>query len=177
LLEALGQLQIPDARILVVGNDMKEPYFDSIQRHGLQGRLQFLPLRKDVEFYYAAADPYAGPSLEDAFAMPPLEAMSCGLPVIVSRQAGVSELITHGVDGFILEDPRDIGLLASLLGDLYRNTALRQRLGERAAKTALQYSWDRNAEDLRSVIEGIIDTRRRVDRCPTANPTTFECWK
>ena len=57
-----------------------------------------LPPRKDVEFYYAAADVYAGPSLQDSYAMPPAEAMACGLPVIVSASAGVSEIVTSGKD-------------------------------------------------------------------------------
>ena len=49
-----------------------------------------------------AADAYVGPSLEDAFALPPAEAMACGLPVIVSNQAGACEIITDGVDGIVL---------------------------------------------------------------------------
>jgi len=48
----------------------------------LEGRVLFLPQRPDVEWYYAAADAYIGPSLEDSFALPPLEAMACGLSVI-----------------------------------------------------------------------------------------------
>lgn len=167
LLEAVGHLHIPDMRILVVGTDTTAPYMTSIRRYGLQDCLQFLPPRKDVEFYYAAADAYVGPSLEDAFAMPPLEAMACGLPVIVSRQAGVSEVITHGVDGLILEDPRDAGVLTAMIGDLYSDIALRQCLGKNALSTALKYTWDRNAEQLRAVIEEILDARAGVERCPT----------
>lgn len=167
LLDAVGQLAIPELRILVVGSDTTTPYKAALQRTRLTERVQFLPLRGDVEFYYAAADAYVGPSLEDAFAMPPLEAMACGLPVIVSRQAGVSEVITHRVDGLILEDPRDASHLASLIGDLHGNVALRERLGQSASKTALQYTWDRNTEELRSVIEEVLDARRGVERCAT----------
>jgi UDP-glucose:(heptosyl)LPS alpha-1,3-glucosyltransferase len=166
LLEAVGQLAIAQLKVLVVGNDTRSPYMTAIQAAGLEDRVQFLPLRKDVEFYYAAADAYVGPSLEDAFALPPLEAMASGLPVIVSRQAGVSEVITHGTDGFILEDPRDAGLLASLIGDLYRDAALRQRVGEMAAKTALKFSWDRNADELRAVIEKLLAARAEGEGSP-----------
>ena len=69
------------------------------------GRVHFLPPRQDVEFYYAAADAYVGPSLEDTFALPPQEAMACGMPVIVSAENGTSEIITDGKDGLILGIP------------------------------------------------------------------------
>ena len=59
--------------------------------------MKFVPPRNDIEFYYAAADAYVGPSLEDTFAQPPAEAMACGLPVIVSSANGTSEIVTDGV--------------------------------------------------------------------------------
>jgi UDP-glucose:(heptosyl)LPS alpha-1,3-glucosyltransferase len=166
LLEAVGQLANPELRVLVVGTDTKAPYLASIQRAGLEKRVQFLPLRRDVEFYYAVADAYVGPSLEDAFAMPPLEAMACGLPVIVSKQAGVSEVISHGTDGLVLEDSEDAGILASLIHELYSDDDLRQRLGENASNTALKYTWDGNAKQLREVFDGILGARPGATRCP-----------
>jgi UDP-glucose:(heptosyl)LPS alpha-1,3-glucosyltransferase len=166
LLEAAGQLRTPELRILVVGDDTSAPYVNPIQRTGLAGRVQFLPLRRDVEFYYAAADTYVGPSLHDAFAMPPLEAMACGLPVIVSRQAGVSEVITHESDGYILENPQDAAALASMIRNLYNDAELRKRLGENASRTALKYTWDRNADQLREVFEGILENRMATTPCP-----------
>src|SRR5579859_7991042 len=95
---------------------------------------------------------YVGSSLEDAFALPPLEAMACGVPAIVSRQAGVSEVITHGVDGYILEDAEDDKTLAELILGLYEDALLRQRIGEKAAETARQYTWDRSAREFGEVL-------------------------
>ena len=140
-------------------------YLPLIDLSGLTHRVHFLPLRKDVEFYYAAADAYVGPSLEDAFAMPPLEAMACGLPVIVSSHAGVSEIVTHETDGLILKDPEDAGALATMIRLLHSDSALRERLGENASRTALQYTWDRNAHELRQIFEQILANRRGAKRC------------
>jgi UDP-glucose:(heptosyl)LPS alpha-1,3-glucosyltransferase len=168
LLEAVRQLPHSEVRVLVVGNDTKAPYLASIRRAGLEERVRFLPLRRDVEFYYAAADAYVGPSLEDAFAMPPMEAMACGLPVIVSQQAGVSEMITHGVDGLVLEDPQDDGVLASFIHEVCSDGDLRQRLGENASTTARKYTWDGNAEELRAVFDGVLGARTGAARCPAA---------
>jgi UDP-glucose:(heptosyl)LPS alpha-1,3-glucosyltransferase len=162
LLEAAGQLRLPDLQILVVGRDTATPYESTIQRLGLGARVRFLPPRPDVEFYYAAADAYAGPSLEDAFALPPAEAMACGLPVIVSREAGVSEIVTHNVDGLILEDPTNAADLAKFLEQLHQDANLRQRLGENAARAVLQYTWSRNAAETQRLLESARRSRERA---------------
>jgi UDP-glucose:(heptosyl)LPS alpha-1,3-glucosyltransferase len=91
--------------LMVVSHEALAACRDLAHRHGLDARVRFLPPREDVEFYYAAADVYAGPSLQDSYSMPPAEAMACGLPVIISASAGVSEIVTHEVDGLILDDP------------------------------------------------------------------------
>ena len=51
---------------------------------GLEGKEMILASRADVQWYYAAADVYVRPSLEDTFAQPPAEAMACGLSVITT---------------------------------------------------------------------------------------------
>src|SRR5271157_160066 len=162
LLEAAGSTGSTDWRLLVVGRDDPRPYRDAIARLGLDQRVSFLPPRPDVEFYYAAADVYVSPSLEDAFGFPPLEAMACGLPVIVSSRAGVSELITAGVDGIVLKDPEDPVSLARVISDLHGNPILRGVLGENAAKTARQYTWERNAAQLDVLFEQLLEQRRHL---------------
>jgi UDP-glucose:(heptosyl)LPS alpha-1,3-glucosyltransferase len=151
LLEALGRLATESVRLLVVGRDIVDPYRSTLERLHLEDRVTFLPLRPDVEFYYAAADLYVGPSLTDAFGLPPLEAMACGVPSIVSRQAGVSEIITSGVDGFVLDDPHDSDKLAELIARLFASEDLRELMGAAAIKMAQQYTWDRNAQQLDQV--------------------------
>ena len=146
----------------MVGQDDPGPFRDAIARMGLDQRVSFLPPRPDVEFYYAAADIYVGPSLEDAFGLPPLEAMACGLPVIVSSRAGVSELITDGVDGIVLQDPNNIADLAKVISDLYGNPALRGMLGEKAWKTAHRYTWEKNAAQLDTLFQQVLEQRRNL---------------
>ena len=161
LIEAMGSLGIPELQILVVGRDESFSYGDILRRNGLENRMTILPIVQQVEKYYAAADMYAGPSLEDSFAMPPLEAMACGLPVVVSRQAGVSELVTHGVDGFILEDPTDSRQLAELIQRIYASAGFRRSMGARAEANARQYTWQRNAEEMKKVFEACLREKQR----------------
>lgn len=156
LLDALAQLRDLPIDLVVVGRESPAPFQAMVAKRELTGRVHFLPPRKDVEFYYAAADTYAGPSLQDTFALPPEEAMACGLPVIVSRENGTFEIITNGEDGLILDDPKDSAGLAEMIRRLYEDAEFRRKLGERAAETARQYTWERNGRELAAIFEEIL---------------------
>jgi glycosyltransferase involved in cell wall biosynthesis len=159
VLEAVARVGDERVKVVVVGEDDPSPYRDRIRLLGLEGRVQFQPVRPDVDTYYAAADVYAGPSLEDAFALPPAEAMACGVPAIVSRRAGVSEIITDGVDGFVLGDPADAPALAEHMKRLLRDTELRKSVGQAAARTARKYTWDQNVAEMKRWILDTIAAR------------------
>jgi glycosyltransferase involved in cell wall biosynthesis len=153
LLDSAGSLQDTRLKVLVAGRDNPAPYKDLIERHHLTGRVQFLPPRPDVELFYAAADAYIGPSLEDAFAQPPAEAMACGLPVITSRNNGGAEMISHNSDGLILEDPADVQTLAAWIRRLLDDSVFRCGLAENAARTAREFTWENNAVEMKAVFE------------------------
>ena len=163
LLEAIYRLKSLPICLLVVGKDDPNPYLVRIRERGLNGRVTFLPPRPDVEAYYAAADAYVAPSLEDAFALPPAEAMACGLPVIVSSQAGVSEIIKDGVDGLILKDTRDPEELSRLLQLLYSDKSLRERLSQNASQTAQQFTWERNAQVMHEVFLQVANEKTKTE--------------
>jgi glycosyltransferase involved in cell wall biosynthesis len=163
VLEAVGILQDPRLVLIVAGEDDASPYQAAIQRHHLAGRVHFLLPRREVEFFYAAADAYAGPSLEDSFGQPPAEAMACGLPVIVSRNAGCAEIISHGEDGLVLEDPRDAQTLAAWIRRLMDDSKFRHSLAENATRTAQTLTWEINAAAMKALLEqartGVEDQR------------------
>jgi glycosyltransferase involved in cell wall biosynthesis len=162
LLEAMSRLEDLPIKLLLVSREDSAPVRTLSNEKGLGDRVHFLPPRADVDFYYSAADVYAGPSLEDTFAFPPAEAMAMGLPVIVSSENGVSEIITHGVDGLILEDSQDSTGLAQMLRQLYEDHSFAVQLGENAEKTAAQFTWERNARELSSVFHEILRRKGRV---------------
>jgi UDP-glucose:(heptosyl)LPS alpha-1,3-glucosyltransferase len=155
LLNAAGHSGGANFVILVVGRDNPAPFHDAIQKHGLAGRVRFLPPRPDVEFYYAAADTYASPTLEDSFGLPAAEAMACGLPVITSRAAGVSEIIHSGEDGFVLEQPEDFLALAKILQELAEDPQLRGEIAEKAVITARKLTWENTAAHIRAAWEQV----------------------
>ncbi|MGB6199470.1 MAG: glycosyltransferase family 4 protein [Candidatus Acidiferrales bacterium] len=162
LLEALPALADFPVTLLVAGNDETRPYDAPIERLKLTGRVRFLPVRSDVAFYYAAADVYVGPSLEDTFAVPPLEAMACGLPVITTSTNGTAEIMTDGVDGLILQDPNDSNTLAAQMRALCEDPALRALRGERAAQTASRFTWEDNAREFREIFVRILREKTKT---------------
>ena len=153
LLEAAASCADTALKLLVVGQEDRNLYRDQIVRLGLTARIQFAGPSSDVLQFYAAADAYAGPSLEETFGLPILEAMACGLPVIVSAQAGVSELVHDGLDALVLRDPRNASELARLLRRLLNDPDLREKLGENAARTAQGITWEKNAAQTRNFLE------------------------
>jgi glycosyltransferase involved in cell wall biosynthesis len=156
LLHAMTQLRDLPVDLLVVGREDPTPFRSAVHNQGLNGRVLFLPPRKDIEFYYAAADSYVGPSLEDTFALPPAEAMACGLPVIVSAENGTSEIITNEIDGMILEDATDSKALTAMILKLYQDEEFRARIGDNASKTAQKYTWERNGHDFAMILEEVL---------------------
>jgi glycosyltransferase involved in cell wall biosynthesis len=165
LLDAMPRLADLPVMLLVAGSDETHSYQKQIQEAHLKDRVRFLPSRGDVEFYYAAADAYVGPSLEDTFAQPPAEAMACALPVITTVTNGTAEIMTNGVDGILLSDPSDARALAAAMRSLCVDRELSRRLGENAARTAQQYTWDRNGEQFREIFARILS---RKEKSPAA---------
>ena len=151
LVEVLDKLRDLPLLLLVAGKDDPYPYLRLMHDRGLEDKIRFMPSRGDVEWYYAAADAYVGPSLEDTFAQPPAEAMACGLPVITSATNGTAEIMTDNVDGLIVQDPNDAEELAGKVRVLYESLDLCHSLGNNAVRTAQKYTWDRNGEEIRAI--------------------------
>jgi glycosyltransferase involved in cell wall biosynthesis len=160
LLKAMNLLHRSDLWLLVVGSDQQALYQALIDQYALRERVLFLPPRPDVESYYAAADIYVAPSLEDAFALPPAEAMACGVPVIVSSRAGVSEIVTHGADGLVLRDPTSADELAELIHQLCEDSSLLKCISKQSIQTAQNYTWKSNAVKMHMLFQETI--RRKL---------------
>ena len=155
ILAAMAQLPALPLHLVVVGDDVASPFQDTAKRLGIFERCRWIAPRRDVVYFYAAAEIYMSPSREDSFGLPVAEAMACGLPVITSACAGVSSFIHDGVDGFVVRDPEDTQALAGVIERLYDDEALRSRVGEAAAQTAQQWTWDRSAAEVWKLLQGL----------------------
>ena len=161
VLEAVAGLRELPLQLIIVGSDAPDPFQQIARRLGVLDRCHWEKPDSDVLRFYAAADLYVSPSREDPFGLPVAEAMACGLPVITSGHAGVSEMIQDGLDGFILRDPHDSQTLAALITRLFSSAELRERIGEAAVEAVQSWSWDRNAAAVWELLKKVASQKER----------------
>ncbi|HEX8439462.1 glycosyltransferase family 4 protein [Archangium sp.] len=155
-LEALAR--VPGLTLDLVTRGDTGPTRARAERLGLGARVRFHPPTDAIERFYAAADLFVCPTPYDAFGMVVTEAMAAGLPVIVSRAAGASELITHREDGLLLDEAGDVEALAAAMRELAGDVAFSERLGRAARVRAERCTWD---EVARQTLEVYAQVRER----------------
>ena len=144
LLQTLKSLP-EHVNLVVVGNQAEMPVYQKLANQlGLEPRIRFLGAVADVTQVYQAADCLAHPTREDTFAMVVLEALSYGLPTVVSqaRYCGIAGLLTDGQNALILDDPKDAAALAALLRSILNDADLRTNLSRQALAFADGYAWE-----------------------------------
>jgi glycosyltransferase involved in cell wall biosynthesis len=134
----------PNTIVLFVGPGEKEPYIKELNRCGVPASsYQFLGHsdKKNLLYYYNISDVYVLPSFSESFSLTLLEAMSCGVPAVVSNVGGPSEIIKNHFNGVLVE-PGDVKALAEAIIFLLDNHKIRRRIGREARRTIeAQYSW------------------------------------
>lgn len=160
ILHAMAALSALPLRLLVVGDDSSAYFSAQAAELGVQDRCRFEPPGKDVLDFYAAADIYVSPSLEDSFGLPVAEAMACGLPVITSAFAGVSEFVRDGSDGFVMNDPRDTEALAAKIRDLYNRRGEQSVSSPATANAQPLWTWDQNAAAFSTLLQSSVGQRQ-----------------
>lgn len=95
LLAAMPEVlrELPDAVLLIAGSDRPGRY--AAQARKLMGSVRFVGRVEDIRGLYAAADLLVHPSYYDSFGGVCLEAMACGLPVVVSRNCGAAFIMEN----------------------------------------------------------------------------------
>jgi glycosyltransferase involved in cell wall biosynthesis len=118
--------------------------FDEIRRLGLSEHVQtpgFIDSGEQPLWYNAAAV-FAYPSLYEGFGLPPLEAMACGTPVVVSNTTSLPEVV--GQAG-LLVPPLDEPALATALRRVLQDDRLASGLRQAGLEQAARFSWRRMA--------------------------------
>lgn len=166
LLTALAQC--PSEFVLaVVGNSSEISVFvGQVKILNLESRVFFLGSLKNVEPAYESADCLAHPTLEDTFAMVVLEAMSFGLPVIVSssKYCGISGLLQHGVNALIVVDPLDPSEMRHALEQVLTQPLLRAQLSRGAITFAYCYQWSELALQQESLYLAVKADKNSIDK-------------
>lgn len=154
LLEALAQLNRPDAHLVLVGGKgwIYDDIFERVDSLGLRERVRFAGYAndEDVPLWYNAAAALVLPSLYEGFGMPVVEALACGTPVIASNSSSLPEA---GGDVALYFDPRDAAALAGQMARVLDDPAIRQRARAEGPRHATRFSWTRAGEQLAAVYD------------------------
>lgn len=107
---------------------------------------------EDIAKVYQSSDIFISTSWWEGFGLPPLEAMSCGCPVICSDSGGVNEYAKPG-DNCLMFQPKNEEQLKSVLLKLLDDRNLRETLAIQGIKTAKDFNWKDSAKHLLDIIQ------------------------
>jgi glycosyltransferase involved in cell wall biosynthesis len=129
LLRAFARIQSP-ARLRFAGDGpLRHALESEVSQLGLRDRVEFLGPRLDIAQLLAQSHVFALATKWEGFPLSILEAMRAGLPVIASNAGGVSEAVSDGQTGYVVE-PGDVESFRERLEALAGNPVLRQKLGD-----------------------------------------------
>jgi len=158
VIDALARLNDDNLRLVVAGSDDPSPYIAQAKQQGLGPQVQFTRGRISVERLYAAADLFVMPTFYEAFSLATLEAASSGLPLLVTRVHGTSELIVDGNNGYFIE--RDADDIAAKIRLSLNDQKRLEQMKQHARKSAEPFSWQKIVPQVLSVYGSVLKERR-----------------
>lgn len=127
----------PDTKLLIAGSGDKNfltKLHIYINANGLNDKVEFLGHVNDMDDFYHSIDVFVLPSIvREAFGLVLCEAMYCGLPVITTDSGAQCEIISEGVNGYIVKRNNVHELLKAIIR-VYINPELRKEIAENAKK-------------------------------------------
>jgi glycosyltransferase involved in cell wall biosynthesis len=146
-----------DARLVIAGDYgggyYKTSWMNS-NKNNLAGDVVWAGYTVGAELYafYKNALALVFPSFNEGFGMPPVEAMSLGLPVITSNVSSMAEVVG---DAGLLVDPSDTEDISRAMEKIFTDASLRQELAERGIKRSKEFSWPKAGQELMAVLKSI----------------------
>lgn len=131
---------------------------EKVRRMGLQKRIVFMGYvtRNELLQTYQGATVHVVPSHYEGLPTVLLEAMSCGLPVVATNVGGNSEVISSGINGFLVP-PKSPEKMAKIVLRLLDDDPLKEKIGDAARKTIEKYfTWDRIADNILNCYENTL---------------------
>jgi len=109
--------------------------------------------QEDLKVYYQKAKVFLFPSFHESFGFPPLEAMACGTPVIVSNVTALPEVCG---DAALYVDPNDKEDITNKLLQLYHDDVLQEVMIAKGVQRAGVFTWDKSAEEHIKIFEEVL---------------------
>lgn len=150
LLQAWQELSFPDSELLLVG--VNQLPADWLHKYSDRVRMTGSVPHSTLSAYYSSANVFVFPSLVEGFGLVLLEAMACGIPIITTQNTAGPDIITDGLEGFIVPI-RDIGALKAKLEWCYTHPQELAEMGRAARLRAEQLTWATYRLKLATVIK------------------------
>jgi glycosyltransferase involved in cell wall biosynthesis len=144
-----------NVRFVMAGSgDMMERMMRRAASLKITDRFHFTGFLKgrDVFTMLAMSDVYIMPSVSEPFGISPLEAMQSNVPVIISKQSGVAEILTHAVKA----DFWDIDAIADAIYGILNYPALSNMFIKNGKEEVVRLKWDNSARHVRDIYERVI---------------------
>jgi len=146
---------MPNVRFVMAGSgDMMEKMMRRAAALKITDRFHFTGFLKgnDVFTMLNMSDVYIMPSVSEPFGISPLEAMQSNVPVIISKQSGVSEILTHAVK----TDFWDIDAMADAIYGILNYPALSKMFIKNGKEEVVRLKWDNSARHVRDIYYRVI---------------------
>ncbi len=143
-------------RLLIVGADnFNGEYVKLAESLGVADRIDFLGHRNDVSDLVHLSDIAVASSIREGLPVNVMEAMACGLPVVLSDNRGHRELCYNGENGYIVA-PNDDEAMAQKITLIARDKELYNRLSDNAVKLVQPFLKEKVLEEEKAVYEEYI---------------------
>jgi glycosyltransferase involved in cell wall biosynthesis len=159
LIEAMKQLD-PSYRLFLIGENRTHPVQDlssEARRHGVFDRVKILEYVSDsvLEEYYRMADVLVYLSEYEGFGIPPLEAMSYGVPAVISETPAMNTIFQGAA---VAAEDFSAAAVAKAIRSAVSDSMQRDRLIRAGLELAARYSWDETASIISKDWEQILAT-------------------
>lgn len=152
--ETQGAEELAKYKLVIAGSPgwLGEQVFAELGKSAYQEKIIFTGFVSDPDkvCFYNLASLFVYPSFFEGFGFPPLEAMSCGVPVITANGSSLSEICG---DAAILIDPDKPEEIARAMREALSDKSLREKLAGRGLEKAKTYDWSRTALQTLEVLE------------------------
>jgi N-acetyl-alpha-D-glucosaminyl L-malate synthase BshA len=156
---ALVRREIP-AKLLLVGDGPERTTAEWLVRQkGLTHDVIFQGKQNQVQELLSVADVLLLPSDLESFGLAALEGMACGVPAVCSNVGGIPEVITDGVEGYLVA-PRDVKTMAARALDILTNPERHRQMSQAAAQRAMtQFCSTKIIALYEKLYERVLDSR------------------
>lgn len=145
--------KIPNVKLLLAGNGpMEQKLRRVVSELGLNGKVDFLGYRNDLEKYLNLCDVVISASIREGLPLNVMEAMLCGKPVIVSNNRGHRELVDNRVNGLINE-PYDVDGIVKSIIEIYENEKLRNEFIKNGLSSIKEFTYENVVKELKNIYE------------------------